>query len=745
MYINNEEEVISKDKFQEIINNLDIGYFKGLFKGKLLIHNTAINKILGIDPLIDLTGSHSSQFFSDPEVQKCYHDELSKNGYVKDFVAKIRTPKGEPIYIQINSHLIKEEDNDRILIEGTVTDVTEKHKLEQNLRETEKKFNLIANNSNDLISILDQDFKHIYVNEKAYYSLLGYRKEEILGKKPRDFTHPDDLKKVSTSTKKGLLKGELSEEFRVRHKNGHYLWIELKGKFLLDKNESRGAILISRDITKRKETEQKLRKSEEKYRSLIEDAQEGVWALDENEITIFVNQRICEMLGYTKDEMIGKNLPSFIPESMEPLIEGNRSKRENGIKETYDFQFLKKNGDIIYTEIKASPILDENQNYKGSFAYINDITSKKIAEQKLKESENKYRTLFESSTDGIYSTDMEGRFIEVNEAFLKMIGYSREEVLDLHNRQITPPKWYEHEDNMLFTHFSEGESKVYEKEFILKNGDILPVSIRFWILLDEQGDPYRIWAIVRDITESKKLEKKLKEINRIKSEFLSRASHELKTPLVSIKGFTDLILTMHSEELKPEIISNLEEIDKGCARLQKIINDLLYTSRLESPDLKPRLEKENLSFLINYCANELHPLAVKREHSINLEIHESIITRFEKEEIHEVLSNLLSNAIKYTPPRGWIDIKTDLTEEFVIISIKDNGIGFTKDEKDRIFKQFGKIERYGQGFDLGIDGTGLGLYISKKIVESHGGEIWMESEGKDKGSTFYFSLPLIKD
>ncbi|MFX1343547.1 MAG: sensor histidine kinase [Promethearchaeota archaeon] len=92
------------------------------------------------------------------------------------------------------------------------------------------------------------------------------------------------------------------------------------------------------------------------------------------------------------------------------------------------------------------------------------------------------------------------------------------------------------------------------------------------------------------------------------------------------------------------------------------------------------------------------------------------------------------------PPRGWIDIKTELTDDFVIVSIKDNGIGFMEEEKDKIFKQFGKIERYGQGLDLGIDGTGLGLYISKKIIE-----IWMESEGKDKGSTFYFSIPLVKE
>ena len=120
------------------------------------------------------------------------------------------------------------------------------------------------------------------------------------------------------------------------------------------------------------------------------------------------------------------------------------------------------------------------------------------------------------------------------------------------------------------------------------------------------------------------------------------------------------------------------------------------------------------------------------------------MTKFEKEQILHVLNNLISNAIKYTPTNGKIEIKSQIKEKFYIISIKDNGIGFTQDEKNRIFKQFGKIEHYGQGFDVYSEGSGFGLYISKKIIELHDGNIWMESEGRDKGSSFNFSLPIIK-
>jgi len=140
---------------------------------------------------------------------------------------------------------------------------------------------------------------------------------------------------------------------------------------------------------------------------------------------------------------------------------------------------------------------------------------------------------------------------------------------------------------------------------------------------------------------------------------------------------------------------------------------------------------------------ELRGLAKLRNHTINLTLPDKLITSFEPEQMHQVISNLINNAIKYTPPEGTIEIESEVEDKMIIISIKDSGIGLTEEEKERLFTQFGKIERYGQGLDIISDGSGLGLYISKKIVELHGGKIWVESEGRNKGSTFYFTLPII--
>ncbi len=166
---------------------------------------------------------------------------------------------------------------------------------------------------------------------------------------------------------------------------------------------------------------------------------------------------------------------------------------------------------------------------------------------------------------------------------------------------------------------------------------------------------------------------------------------------------------MYIDQLDLGITSKLREINDGCERLENIINNLLKSSRLETTELEPTLQKEDLSFLIKFCVHELESLAEMRRQSIILNITSDLYANIEKEEIHDVLSNLLTNAIKYTPPNGKIEINTELKEDRVVISIKDNGIGFTENQKKKIFFQFGKIERYGQGLDLGIDGTGLGL------------------------------------
>ncbi|MFX0002426.1 MAG: ATP-binding protein [Promethearchaeota archaeon] len=253
-----------------------------------------------------------------------------------------------------------------------------------------------------------------------------------------------------------------------------------------------------------------------------------------------------------------------------------------------------------------------------------------------------------------------------------------------------------------------------------------------------------------DITIKQELEQnlhqlnlKLQEINKLKTELLYRISHELKTPLIPVKGYTDLLLRTYKEKLDDTIISYLNAIMDGSERLETLINTILESSNLQTNQIKLNLMEGDLTTLIEDTLERLNYLIKERDHSIILKLNDELLTKFDREKIQKVVSNLLHNAINYTPKKGQIKVSSELKNKEIIVSIKDNGIGITKEERDKLFTQFGKIERYGKGWDIGIEGPGFGLYNSKKFIELHGGRMWAESEGKNKGSTFYFSIPLI--
>ena len=193
------------------------------------------------------------------------------------------------------------------------------------------------------------------------------------------------------------------------------------------------------------------------------------------------------------------------------------------------------------------------------------------------------------------------------------------------------------------------------------------------------------------------------------------------------------------------MIGFLEKIKEGGDKLNLLVNTFMQSSQLGENLTRLNKDKENLSDLITLGVSELEGLIDLRKHTIYVDIPEELIGEFDKEKIYTVITNLLMNAIKYTPPEGKIFIHSKIEEGDIFFSIKDSGIGLTEEEKRHLFKPLGKIERYGKGWDVVSGGMGVGLYLSKEIIDLHGGKIWAESEGKNKGSTFYFSLPMTNN
>ncbi len=686
------------------------------------------------------------------EKSKRAFKEISKKGIIR-FEISFKKKNGKIFLAEVSSSLI--DVGGKHLIQGIVRDITVRILTEKMLKESEQKYYQLFNKTPYPIGLFDLEGNLIDCNSATSNLLSTHTLEDYIRKNYREFWsyHEKDKPLIALFNNifTEIIKNgkTINFEFPIHQTIGGIIWCyATTSRIIIGKKPFIQIILM--DISAQKEAQQKLKESEEEYRNLVENAQEGVWAVDENDDTIFVNPKICEMLGYTRDEIMGKNLFFFLEDSMIDLITSYRERREKGFKDTYELDFIKKDGTLLSTSINAAPILNENGEFKGSFAFINDITNRKIAEQKLKESEERYRNLIESVPFSIVLIDQQGTLIYCNPALEKLIDYRRDELIGIEFKNL-PAINTKYVPILLkrFQKVLKGEIlSSLEMELYKKDGQ--SIWIRYQSTLVKLGDDILLQTIINDITEQRKADLlieeefvKLKELDQIRTDLISRISHELKTPLVSVCGASELLLDLCVEEFKGDTKELLEMIEKGGKRLKYLVDNLVDITRIEYKKLELKKDTNNFSQIIRDCTKELMYLIKKRELNLELDLMDDLFLEFDKIRIEQVILNLLSNAIKNTPPNGKIIVKALKKNDYAELLISDNGIGLTKEEINKLFTRFGKIERYGNGLEhIDIQGTGLGLYISKEIIDLHEGQIWAKSAGRDKGSTFTIKLPI---
>jgi len=456
-----------------------------------------------------------------------------------------------------------------------------------------------------------------------------------------------------------------------------------------------------------------------------------------------------------KDDIIGKSVLKIFPGVKDfGLFKIFQEVYKSGKPQKYPISFYKD---------KRITGWRENYIYKlpsGEIAAVyDDITERKQAEEALKKSEEKYRYLFESSKDGIAFSDMEGNLLNANQAFLDMIGYRIDEIRRFTYKKLLPEKWQN--DIISNQLMLRGYSDERELEFIKKNGVVFPVSIRVWMIRSEQGKPVGMWAIARDITKRKKAEKALQEahdqledkvaqrteelqnanlklqgLDQMKSLFIASMSHELRTPLSLIIGFTDIMLQEISGEIKQEQRRQLTLVKNNANHLLGLINDAIDIHKIDAGKAEMAIEEFDLPALSREIKDSFILAADKKRLALSLEAPPALLIESDRRRIKQILINLISNAIKFTA-RGEIKIKVIQKDEIVEVSVRDSGIGIKKEDMDKLFKPFSQIPNPGKV----EEGTGLGLYLSKKNANLLNGDIITKSEW-GKGSVFTLTLPL---
>ncbi|MBY8982681.1 MAG: PAS domain-containing protein [Candidatus Lokiarchaeota archaeon] len=467
------------------------------------------------------------------------------------------------------------------------------------------------------------------------------------------------------------------------------------------------------------------KKKAKEFKNIFNSIQDGLSILDKDLNIINVNSWFENNFNLNipvigkKCYSVYQNRTSSCP-SCPSLLTFKTGKKENNL-----ILLNSEMKDMKWIEVSSFPVKNKNGRVVNVIESFKNITE-------TKNTQEKYKELIETSIVGLLEYDLvQNKIAFVNPKLLDILQYSEKEL---------------EEDSIFQKIFDIEELKIDKKDrngsnlelkIISKGGYIKWLSGKKIYNYNNKGKiiSLRLWLV--DITEEKLHEK-------LKTEFLTRTSHELKTPLISIKGLTDLLIKFHNKEFDEDILSILKGIRKGCLNQIDIVDNLLKAIQLEADQLRLYPTRGNLSLIIKSVIKEFEGLVKTRNQTLTLKIHNQIITKFDKRKIKEVVSNILMNASHYTPHYGKITVISQIKNNHVIINIQDNGIGFTKKEKELIIKPFGKIERYGKGWDIDSQGTGLGLYISKKITELHGGEIWVESKGRDKGSIFYISLPITK-
>ena len=346
--------------------------------------------------------------------------------------------------------------------------------------------------------------------------------------------------------------------------------------------------------------------------------------------------------------------------------------------------------------------------------------------------------LVENAGDAIVSTDMEDRILTWNRGAEVIFGYGKKEIIGEHLSILLPRERFHELAEMRAKVQISGALRDIEVQSQRKDEVLIYLSLSVSPIIDVEGKVIGFLRVAKDITEKKRYERRLKELDRMKSDFVSNVSHELRTPLTAIKGSVDNMLDGLTGDLNEKQTRYLTRIKSNTDRLARLINDLLDLSRIEAGI---NLKSTNLSLetVAREVVDSLRPVAAEK--AIALEIKRpqlSLNAWADPDRISQVLMNLLGNAIKFTPTNGKVTVAIEKNgAEWVKVSVSDSGPGIPSEEANRIFDKFYQVT---QAEQQKVMGTGLGLSIAKALVEMHGGKIWIESE-PGRGSTFLFTLP----
>jgi|GEM_PF-914053 len=730
---------------KNVVDALPIGVFVADPKGNVIIQNEEATKIwkgtrfVGPENYKVFKGwwRDSGKRIAAEEwaLLRAFRDgEMSYNEIIDiecfDGSKKVISNSAVPVY---------DSENKIIGAVAMLADITDKLRIEKQLSESEQKFKALIQNSADVI-LLVNEYGIIKYISPSIRSVLGYDPDELMGKNGFSTLYPDEVERVGKLLTE-LLKsrrGTISAELCLVHKNGNLVWVDAIGTNFLDEPAINAIVVNYRNISERKISEIELKKSEERFRSSIEslfipfsifsairDAKNNIVDFRYE----YINEAGCRANLSKKENLIGKKLLEVLPNHENTEIFKEYCKVVNtGItfsteaysyEDSYNGQFLSRTFDI-----KAAKLGD------GFAVSWEDISERENALRQLRESEANYRTLAGNLPgSAVCIFDASFQFLLAEGSELDRMGLPKKNLEGKTIYEVLPKYVC---DKIEPYYVAALENKVSHFEFELPSG-----TYQIHVIPLEKGKQKTGMTVFHNITDMKKIEEQLLELNKNKDKFFSIISHDLRSPFTGLIGSAEMLVNDLDEMTNEQIREAGQVISQTSKRLYNLLDNLLQWSRIQTGRMEFNKEKFSISEMIESLYTIFEPLAAKKRILLAYDSSAAIEVYTDKNMISSIIQNLLSNAIKFTNYDGRIAISVHRRPEHIDICVEDNGIGMEKDLQEKLFKIEEQVSSKGTANE---SGSGLGLILCKEFLEKSGGRIRVETQ-PGIGSKFIISLP----
>ncbi|MFQ5978017.1 MAG: PAS domain S-box protein [Candidatus Heimdallarchaeota archaeon] len=709
-----EELVESEQKYRELVENLREGVLLEDEKGNISFCNSQMVKLLGYSSDKELIGHHWSSIVSPSELDRI-NEQLKRRpkGISSTYEANLLTKGGRPIPMRISATpLLASSGNYRGVL-SVFTDNTSRLAMEKALGESEEKYRSIVENSHEGIMITGEDFRSTYVNDQLC-RLIGYSLEEMIGEDFRRFLDEESKALVTDRYIRSQRGEEVPSryEFSIIRKSGEKRRVETSSTVLADTTGKKITIAQLLDITERKEAEMALKESEEKYRTIIEEIEDGYYEVDLAGNLSFFNEPLRKTLGYSSDELLGMNNRQYMDsETAKRIFKIYNMVYQTGTPvRSIEWENIRKDGSRAIMEGSVSLIRDSKGVSAGFRGIVRDITERKRAEEARKQveaalqvSEERYRELVEKMREGVWAGDINGVTTFVNPQTAEMLSYTHDEMLGMHWTALVPSEEFEKIEEIDRSRV-QGESSTYESVLQTKDGQRIAVIISGTPLYDAKGEFRGTMAVFTDISDLKQAEEQLMRQKDELSQFANTMNHDLQNRLHNILGYATLIRKRH----KIVHAEKIEELAKNASELLRqsvaLADAGLVIKKRPGINLAELVQETAKSILPEGTEFKLDPLPT---------------VTCDRTRVIQIFQNLFENALYHGNAKK-IEVRQRKEGNGIGILITNDGLPIPPEHRQNIFQRKFSTKEKG----------GLGLTLVQKLVKAHGWEISLESAPK---------------